>query len=110
VLSLEHRSLACHLRATRGRLKFAPSAQVAVGAGGDLPGLIRVYAYAGVFYYAETLVSTPPHEPFCSYQHLHGGPILAVPVAGVTAPPLSEMYGECGFGPTNALFWIPEPE
>ncbi|MQC18516.1 MAG: hypothetical protein DWG80_05520 [Chloroflexi bacterium] len=80
------------------------------GTGSDLPGFIRVYAYAGVFYYGETLVATPAHEGSCGYAHLHGGPILAVPVAGVSAPPLSEMYGACGFGPTSALFWIPEPE
>lgn len=110
MLSLEHRSLACHPSSPGRTAQIRTIGAAPAGSGGDLPGLIRVYAYAGVFYYAETLVSTPPHEPFCSYQHLHGGPILAVPVAGVTAPPLSEMYGECGFGPTNALFWIPEPE
>ena len=76
---------------------------------GDLPGFIRVYAYAGVFYYADTLVVTPAHEPFCSYEHLHDGPIAAVERDGLTLPPIAEMYGECGFGPTNALFWIPEP-
>lgn len=77
---------------------------------GELPGFIRVYAYAGVFYYADSLVVTPAHEPFCSYEHLHGGPIPAVERDGLTLPPIAEMYGECGFGPTTALFWFPEPE
>ena len=80
------------------------------GTGSDLPGFIRAYAYAGVFYYGETLSATPAHAGSCEYAHLHGGPILAVPVAGVSTPPLSEMYGACGFGPTSALFWIPAPE
>ncbi len=76
---------------------------------GTLEGFIKVYAYGGVWYYADALAVTEAHEPHCSYVHLHGGPITAVPIDGLTLPPLAEMYGECGFGPTNALYWIRPP-
>jgi len=76
---------------------------------GDPAGFIKVYAYNGAWYYADTLKVTPAHPPHCSYEHLHGSPIPAVPIDGRTLPPLAEMYGECGFGPTHALYWILPP-
>ena len=29
--------------------------------------------------------------------------------AGAAPQTISEMYGECGYGPTSALFWITDP-
>ena len=71
--------------------------------------LILVYAHDGAWYDAHNLSVVAAHEPFCTYEHLHGGDIpILVPVDGKPAT-LSEMYGECGYGPSSALFWIEDP-
>lgn len=91
-------------------LPIEPRIPTPVVPGQDLEGFILVYAYDGAWYDASTLVVTPAHEPFCSYEHLHGGPIesiLSGPSGQTTT--IEEMYGECGYGPTDALYWIEDP-
>ena len=63
------------------------------------PEKIMVFYLKGVFYEATGLVNVEAHEPFCSYLHVHGGPIAPVLPAG--GAPASEHLGECGFGPPN---------
>ncbi|MBT5774886.1 MAG: hypothetical protein HOH95_10985, partial [Dehalococcoidia bacterium] len=63
------------------------------------PNKVLVFYLGGVFYDATGLVSIEAHLPFCSYLHVHGGPIAPVlPTGGSSA---SEHLGECGFGPPN---------
>ncbi|MCA9850642.1 MAG: hypothetical protein KC461_08350, partial [Dehalococcoidia bacterium] len=73
-------------------------------------GHILVYAYEGTWYDGSAMVVTPAHEPFCTYEHLHGVTTASI-LPGPDGNPIfiSEMYGECGYGPSSALFWIEDP-
>ncbi len=92
------------------RLPFEPADPTPVVPGKLLEGFILVYAYDGVWYDGSAMVFTPAHEPFCSYEHLHGGTTASI-LPGPDGKPIfiSEMHGECGYGPSNALFWIKDP-
>jgi hypothetical protein len=90
-------------------LPSAPRVPTPVVPGQDLDGFIKVYAADGVWYDGSSLVVTPAHEPFCSYEHLHGGPIQSIEPVGGQLATITEQFGECGYGPSFALYWIRDP-
>ena len=91
-------------------LPAAPLEPTPFTPGEILDGHILVYAYEGTWYDGSAMVVTPAHEPFCTYEHLHGVTTASI-LPGPDGNPIfiSEMYGECGYGPSSALFWIEDP-
>ena len=73
------------------------------------PGYIYAYAHDGTWYDTTFLIVMDAHPPNCGYPHLHGGPIPSIlPVNGDFLV-LDEFMGDCGFGPTSAIYLIPDP-
>ena len=91
-------------------LPAEPLVPTPVVPGQVLDGFILVYAHEGVWYDGSAMATTPAHAPFCTYEHLHGGTTASI-LPGPDGNPMfiSEMYGECGYGPFSALFWIEDP-
>jgi len=65
-------------------------------------GQVIVFVLDGVVFESSALQVTEAHAPFCSYVHVHGGPIRSiVPGADGQYVERSEHLGECGYGPPD---------
>ena len=80
-----------------------PPGAVAAELGDDVPaGKVLVFLLDGVFFDPTGLSTIDAHVPFCSYRHVHGGPIKSLaPQSDGSTLERSEHLGECGFGPPN---------
>ncbi|GMU40260.1 MAG: hypothetical protein AMXMBFR23_11260 [Chloroflexota bacterium] len=70
---------------------------------------VMVFVLDGVPFGIGGLQVVEAHEPFCSYQHVHGGPVRSI-VPGPDGKHVerTEHLRECGYGEPN--FWvIPDP-
>ncbi len=73
------------------------------------PGQVLVFQLDYVDFLADGLTTIPAHEPFCSYEHVHGTEITSL-LPGPDGEYLkrTEHLGECGYGPPN-FFLIDDP-
>jgi hypothetical protein len=73
------------------------------------PGSVLVFILDGVYYRTDGLSVVPAHEPFCSYEHVHGSAITSLlPGPNGALISRSENLGECGSGPPN-FFIVVDP-
>ncbi|MCA9850829.1 MAG: hypothetical protein KC461_09350 [Dehalococcoidia bacterium] len=73
------------------------------------PGQLLVFRLDGVDFFPKGLGTVAAHEPFCSYEHVHGPEITSVlPGPDGEYIKRTEHMGECGYGPPN-FFLIDDP-
>lgn len=65
---------------------------------------VMVFVLDGVPFGIDGLQVIEAHEPFCSYQHVHGGPVRSI-VPGPDGKHVerTEHLGECGYGEPNFM-------
>ncbi len=96
--------------ATGGPTSAPPSDGLEASLGDTAPeGSVLVFLLDGIFFDPAGLSVVEAHEPFCSYEHVHGGLIQSIiPGSSGNYVTRTEHLGECGFGPP-AFYVIPDP-